>query len=92
MSHPLWGYILDFLDINDPRPAREQFNERYQGGWLPIPVGRFDRERMVFTYPGDPPFAVLSTVVFRNELLHLLQSDFVIIEQADGSYEIARLD
>jgi hypothetical protein len=28
------GFIPTFLDLNDPRPAKEQFAERYEyGGW-----------------------------------------------------------
>ena len=41
MVHPratpdMLGYVPGFLVDSDPRPAREQFNERYRfGGWKP---------------------------------------------------------
>lgn len=30
------GYIPYFLSENDQRPAKEQFVERYVGGWHPL--------------------------------------------------------
>lgn len=88
-----WGYIPSFLDEDDPRPARDQIAEHYISGWLPAPPGlKFDRERMLLTYPGDPPFEPLGALMFRREMLLLFVGDFVVILQPDGTWEAARLD
>lgn len=92
-SPEVWGIIPSFLDVNDPRPAQEQINERYISGWNPAPEGmKLEFLQMVLTYPGDPPFKCLGMMMFRDELLMMFQSEFVAIVQKDRSYKIARLD
>ena len=89
----VWGFIPGFLDADDPRPAREQFNARYLGGWSPGPPGlSFDFDTGTLTYPGDPPMTPISTMQFRDEMIVLFQSSWVLILQRDGSWEVARMD
>jgi hypothetical protein len=89
----LWGFIPDFLDEGDPRPAREQFNERYRGGWVPAPPGlKLDVSTLRLTYPGDPAMVPLSTMYFRDEVIVLFRSSWVCIIQPDRSWEVARMD
>jgi hypothetical protein len=89
----VWGYIPAFLDPDDPRPAREQIDEKYFGGWRPGPRGlRFDVDSLALSYPGDPPKTPISALLFRQELLLLYESDWLVIVQRDHSWEVARID
>lgn len=97
MKPEMLGFIPSFLSDDDPRPAREQINERYQhgGGWRPfqgfimIPDG--------LLYKGDPMMRLLYETVLHStsdkpEVIRFYQHDWLAIVQRDGSYEIARLD
>ena len=93
MINNVWGYIPGFLRDDDPRPAREQFDERYVSGWVPAPPGlSFDVETLTMTYPNDPPMHPISGLQFRDETLLLYPSSWVVIVQKDGSWEAARMD
>jgi hypothetical protein len=90
-----WGFIPGMLDINDPRPAREQFNDRNPGGWHGghgPPGLRFDADSETLHYPGDPVQHPIGALMFRHELLLLFPGSFVVILQRDGSWEIQRMD
>ena len=88
-----WGFIPGFLDERDPRPAREQFHERYMGGWVPAPPGlTFDPVALTLTYPDDPVLRPISGLQFRDETLLLYPSSWVVIIQRDGSWAAARMD
>jgi hypothetical protein len=92
-SAEAWGFIPGFLDESDPRPPREQFNERYVGGWMPGPPGlSFDFDTVTLTYPGDPPMTPISVMQFRTEWILLFPSSWVLILQPGGSWEVARMD
>lgn len=90
------GAIPDFLHDDDPRPARDQFDERYVwGGWRPqegftwvspAPLG------LTIQYPGDEPLSPLAYTHLRNEVIVLYRHSFVAIFQRDGSFEVSRLD
>ena len=87
------GLIPAFLDEKDPRPAAEQFNERYAhgGGWRP--QGKFKMlDDGSLKYPGDPPFPVLAAILFRDENIYIYQYGYVAIRQKDGSFEVCRMD
>ena len=88
-----WGFIPAFLHGDDPRPAAEQFNERYPGGWQHFggPL-TFDRDALTLSYPGDPVMKARSALVFRNEVLLLFPSSWVVIVQDDHSWEVCRMD
>jgi hypothetical protein len=89
------GYIPNFLDDSDPRPAREQINERYSygGGWSPLVPNRWmmlQGERL--KYPDDPPLSPICELRLRDERLVLYPASIVAIIQPDGSFEVSRLD
>jgi hypothetical protein len=95
MIHPeatfeMLGYIPYFLSENDPRPAREQFNERYVSGWRSIPG--FTMTPNGLKYPGDPLTPLLAETRLRDEIIRFYQYAWVAIVQPDGSYEICRMD
>jgi hypothetical protein len=88
----LWGFIPLFLKEADPRPAIEQINERYIGGWMKIPGAVVNKDTAEMEYPGDPPQPVLSVLEFRDEFIVLYPSAVVAVVRADGTYEVSRLD
>ena len=87
-----WGFIPSFLDNNDPRPAVEQFDDRYVAGWHPFEGFTFDKEPMTLSYPGDPPYKAISVIQFRKELIVLYPSGWVQIIQPDGTWQVSRMD
>lgn len=91
-SHDMLGYVPGFIVDEDPRPAKEQFNERYVfGGWSPI-KGFAKNDRDVLQYPEDPPLPPLAERKLRDERIVMYQHALLAIIQPDGSFEIARLD
>lgn len=93
----LAGYLPQFFDERDPRPAREQAHTAYAhgGGWSAFKGFTLNGGRestFSLSYPGDPPMRELSRAQLRDELIVLFQSDWVAIIQPDNSYEIARMD
>jgi len=106
MTHPPWmlmhpnmtaeylGYLPGFLDLDDPRSAKEQFDANYQhGGWMPFGADKFkllDGYRL--KYPGDPPQVPRAVTKLREELIILYDSSIVAIIQPDESFEVARMD
>jgi len=71
------GFLPGWLDENDPRPAKEQF-KLIKNNWL--------------TYPDDPPLRPLAQCQFRDELIVFYDHAWVMIKQADGSFEVCRMD
>lgn len=87
-----WGFIPSFLDFDDPRPVREQFDEHYMGGWNKFDGFTWDSASGTLTYPGDPPMKFLSGIWFRDERILLFPHAWVMVVQPDGSWEVARMD
>jgi hypothetical protein len=87
------GLLPSFLDVNDPRPAREQFHQNYAhgGGWSPFD-GFEMRKGHSIKYPGDPVHKPLAQAKLRDELIVFYDYAWVAIIQPDGSFEIARMD
>jgi len=86
------GLIPYFLDEKDPRPAREQFNERYAhgGGWRPQPG--YSMNGAILKYPGDPPFEPIAMMTLHDEKILVYEYGVVAIVQRDGSFEVCRMD
>jgi len=86
------GHIPEFLTEADPRPAAEQIAERYVGGWNPYT----DKWQMtadhVLLYPGDPPFQPVAFAHLRNEVILVYRHAIVAILQANGDFQVDRLD
>ena len=88
------GYIPAFVLKNDPRPAKEQFNERYvYGGWRPFGAGEWTLgEDNSLSYPGDPHMRPLASAKLRDETIVFYESAWVAIIQPDRSFEVCRMD
>jgi hypothetical protein len=93
------GFLPTFLYESDPRPAKEQFNERYNfgGGWNHLDgFTMLENGDMQYkSEPGeeqDPPTMLLAEAQFRDETIRLYQHAWVAIVQKDGSFEVSRMD
>ena len=89
------GYLPSFFSDGDPRPARDQIDERYSfgGGWRPFQGFTMASDGMVLTYPGDPPKYAVAAAILRDETIRLYEpGSWVAIIQQDGSYEVSRCD
>lgn len=88
------GLIPSFLDPDDPRPAREQFDENYAhgGGWIPIKGFVKHGDSAVLEYKGDPPYEPIAAIALRDEMIIVYRYGLVAILARDGSYEVARMD
>jgi hypothetical protein len=92
------GLLPEFLNSNDPRPAREQFNENYQhgGGWRPI-TGRNQLHfssnvgRSCLLIGGDW-FKEVCRTKLRKEVIIVYESGMVAIVQENLDFEVARMD
>jgi len=86
------GIIPLFLLDSDPRPAKEQFDERYSfgGGWRPMSGWTLSGNRI--KYPGDPPYSPVAGCIFRTETIYVYPHAWVAIVQSDGSFEVSRMD
>jgi hypothetical protein len=87
------GYVPDFLSLGNPQPAREQIdgNYRHGGGWEPLPNWTLQPDGKL-KYPGDPPLSPLAETKLRDETIRFYNHSWVAIVQADGTYEVARVD
>lgn len=87
----LWQLMLD---EEDPRPAREQIDERYKhgGGWDPFKGFKFNHRTQQLEYPGDPPMRAMAAMRLRDELIILFEGEWTVILQRDGSFEVCRTD
>lgn len=88
------GLIPFMISENDPRPAREQFDENYQhgGGWKSF-KGFEMLSNGDMQYDGDfTPTRLVAEAQFRNEVIRLYESSWVAIVQQDGSFEVSRMD
>lgn len=91
-AHPdMLGFIPNFLNEDDPRSVKEQFNSNYISGWNSFP-GFTMLENGNMTYPGDPPMILLFETKLRNETIRFYQHEWVAILQPDGSFEVSRMD
>ena len=91
------GYLPQFLDENDPRPAVEQIHTAYghSGGWSDFAGFKLVSEENGFyslSYPDDPPTRELSRATLRDEKVILFQHSWVAVIQPDGSFRVARID
>jgi hypothetical protein len=87
------GLLPGWLDESDPRPAKDQFNARYQhgGGWRPMKGFKLNADNSL-SYPGDPPLIPLAQLQFRNELIVFYEHAWVAIIHKDRYFEACRMD
>lgn len=90
------GFLPMILRADDPRPAREQIEERYAhgGGYHPYPDGAWTFSGNSMKFPGDPPLLPLASLALplSHEELFVYDHALVRIQQADGSSRVTRMD
>ena len=87
------GFLPEFLSDDDPRSAREQYDENYVSGWHPMSGWTLDDQTMTLSYPGDPPLKPFCmTALHDSELIYFYPHAQVLILQMDGSFEMSRMD
>lgn len=85
------GLIPFFMSAEDERPAREQIDENYVGGWRPQ-SGYKLLEGNALKYPDDPPLYPLAEGSLRDERILVYFYGITAIVQPDGAFEVSRLD
>jgi hypothetical protein len=87
------GLIPTFVSDEDPRPAREQFDQNYgfAGGWQPF-AGFKMLGNGNMKYPDDPPTRLLFEAKLREETIRVYESAWVAIIQPNGEFEVCRMD
>ena len=89
------GLIPMFFREEDPRPAKDQIEERYAhgGGWSPFGQGKW---RMTPTgklkYPGDEALPILAECFLNGETLRFYAMSLLAVVQPNGDFEVCRLD
>lgn len=86
------GFIPSFLDEDDPASAREQIDRNYAHGGGFVPLAKIKMDEHYLRYPGDPPFPLIAETKLRDETIRLYRYSWLAIIQADGSYEVAKID
>lgn len=91
------GHLPMMVFPEDPRPAVDQINERYNaGGWMPF--AGFEYVNGCLQFPGDPPLRPLAylempaTAVRSAQRVTLFQHSWVAVFQTDGTFEVSRMD
>lgn len=93
----LTGLLPLIISDRDPRPVKDQIEDRYAHGGGYRPLNGFKLKRpatsvLYLHYPGDPPFYEVARTQVRDELVVLFDSSFVAIIQPDGSFAVTRMD
>lgn len=85
------GFIPAFLSDADARTAQAQFADNYIGGWNPFP-GFVLTADLRLHYKDDPPMVALWLSKLRDETIVIYEHAWVMIQQADGAFEVSRMD
>lgn len=89
------GFIPTFLSDDDPRPAKEQFNEAYgfAGGWRRFDGFTLNEATMGLAYPGDPELPPFAMIELGFEYIYVYRHAWVMIyNRTNGTHEVARMD
>jgi len=95
------GLLPEIIRANDPRPAAEQIQTRYQhgGGYRPFGGSSWELRKspegdLALLYPGDPPLKEVSRLILRNsqEVCVLFEFGFVAILGRQGTLAVLRMD
>ena len=94
LAPELCGLIPHFLFAHDPRPLRQQIDERYShgGGWRSMGGWRFNRKKWAIRYGDDPPLQPLGGAALNGEICVVFPDAWVMVMRDDEHFDIARLD
>lgn len=85
------GMLMVWLSPSDPRSAKDQIEDNYSGGWVPVEGHRVGPMGEIF-YKDDPPMKPVAFTKIRDEIVLVYPFSFVTIIRRDGSYDTTRLD
>lgn len=86
------GILPMWIDSDDERTARQQFEAKYEFGVHEMRGGTID-ENGVYQYPEDPPLYPLATMQHLDDIIHFYQYAIVgIVNQTTGETFMTRLD
>lgn len=87
------GYIPSFLTSSDGRSAIAQIRERYISGWPAFRGHRFTlHSDDSLTSPRDPRLDCRARTTLRQERILFYDHAWLLVQQPDKSFEIARID
>lgn len=88
------GFLPRLIGEDDPRPIREQIDDKYRygGGWKPMRGWTFDKWTSTLKFPGDPVMRPLAAAQLRDEEIFLYRYSFLCVVQPNGSFEVSRVD
>ena len=90
------GILPQFISPRDPHTAREQLHANYAhgGGWRPFTgfTLRGNHPKWELKYPGDPAYRAAAFAKLRDETIIIFPYAWVVVLQADGAWECARMD
>lgn len=95
------GFLPEILLSDDPRPVKDQLEERYAhgGGYRPMKDSKFKlvREGFSLKYPGDPLYRPIAKFIFpktKEVAFFYQEGSFLCIVQDDGAgdYVVTRVD
>lgn len=92
MAPQACGFIPSFLKVEDNRPMKEQFNERYISGWHRFDGFEIKPKNWTISFPGDPDLQPLGGAALHGEVIVVYPYAWVMIIDADNKFEIARMD
>lgn len=94
-SHPdEVGLIASFFDPSSEKRAAQQADENYAhgGGWHPQDGYELTEEGVLIYRDDGDPLHPLAVAQIRSETVRVYHYGFVSIAQADGSFEVSRMD
>lgn len=88
------GYLPQWLDADDERPAAEQIHEHYAhgGGWRPSKSPVTLGKKYELEHPGDPPLFPRAGTKLRDEMILFYDHSWVAIIKPDRTFEVSRVD
>ena len=100
------GYVPAFVNNIDPRPIKEQIEERYQyfTSWKQMAIldGEhsnaepgdvvFNAKTLAFEYPGDPAMRATAKFEHNGERIYAYQYGVFVVIDAQGDAWYTRLD
>ena len=86
------GYIPGMVTEGIGIPVREQLDANYVAGWHKFEGFTFDKDQSMLTYPSDPAIYAIARAQVGDETILVFPHAWVLILQADGSWEVARMN
>ena len=90
------GLIPDFLKGDSSLSIAKQIDDNYMGGWLPAKdadeMVKFSDDFSIMDPETPHPYLLIAEAVIGSERIRVYTHAWVSITQADGSYEVAKVD